>query len=374
MSKTLKHNDRRAPISVCMIVGLDHDGTRLNECARALHSVRAYVREIVLVLTARGPDLAFERLARKYADIWEYCPEALDENGQIDNFALARNKSFELATQPWRMWLDSDDVVVHPEELVGFIAPKDSQATWVYCDYVVPPTRIHRERIFYDPYLHWKKRVHEFPAHDHPVRGDTEGAFDADVFTLKMKTMYVYHDPGKRGADGVGNDRNVRIIRKMLAENPKDLHALYELGRHGLERCEFDIALDAFGQWLMNADRVHLDMNRGREFAQFYEASVWLMMAECHAAKMDSNGHNEAMSYVSENRPLLANGWRGLAWNRYVKGEWKSARGYAEAAILKAEVPFLQSLLRGSAGGPNSKQMMQHIIKVCNERLNAAKP
>src|SRR4029077_12948920 len=40
------------------------------------------------------------------------------ESGKIANFSKARQRSFDLATQPWVMWVDSDDVVEGGENLI----------------------------------------------------------------------------------------------------------------------------------------------------------------------------------------------------------------------------------------------------------------
>lgn len=60
------------------------------------------------------------QIAKLYADVWE---EYTGPNGTwnremfaFDNAAAARNRSFELCTGKWIMWVDADDVLPGPEE------------------------------------------------------------------------------------------------------------------------------------------------------------------------------------------------------------------------------------------------------------------
>ncbi len=107
----------KAPISVCLIVR--NESTRIVEC---LSSVRPYVEEICVVDTGSSDGtqelIKNSGLVDRFEEFWE-CNEAGSKDGAIKDFSQAREKSFQLATQPWVMWLDGDDVIRGAENLKG---------------------------------------------------------------------------------------------------------------------------------------------------------------------------------------------------------------------------------------------------------------
>src|ERR1039458_66671 len=95
----------RANVSMCLIVKNDPG---LEEC---LQSIRPWVKEIVIVDTGSNDGIT-QNIAKKYADIFEVFTACNDpDTGLIDDFSMARQRSFDIATQPWTGWCDSDDVL-----------------------------------------------------------------------------------------------------------------------------------------------------------------------------------------------------------------------------------------------------------------------
>ncbi|MBQ7887039.1 MAG: glycosyltransferase family 2 protein [Clostridia bacterium] len=97
-------------LSLCMIVKNEEE--RLEQC---LQSVRDAVDEIVILDTGsadRTKEIALGYTEHVYDHLWQ------------DDFAGARNASFALATKPFVMWLDADDVI-DPPELEKLIALKE---------------------------------------------------------------------------------------------------------------------------------------------------------------------------------------------------------------------------------------------------------
>ena len=112
----------KAPVSVCFIVRNDEGSGLLEEC---FQSVRPHVEEIVVVDT--GSSDGTPEIAKRYADVFEVFTECNDpETDAIADFAKARNRSFDLATQRWVMWMDSDDVLAGGEHLARLIAGADA--------------------------------------------------------------------------------------------------------------------------------------------------------------------------------------------------------------------------------------------------------
>ena len=88
-------------LSLCMIVR--NEEQRLEKC---LDSVKSAVDEIIIVDTG-STDRTKEIAAR-------YTPHVHDYLWQ-DDFSAARNQSMALATKPFLLWLDADDVMEAPE-------------------------------------------------------------------------------------------------------------------------------------------------------------------------------------------------------------------------------------------------------------------
>ncbi|MDO5379146.1 MAG: glycosyltransferase family 2 protein [Clostridia bacterium] len=84
-------------LSLCMIVR--DEESCLERC---LLSVKEAVDEIVILDT--GSRDATRTVARRYAD-------RVEDYAWQDDFSAARNASFALATKPYILWLDADDVI-----------------------------------------------------------------------------------------------------------------------------------------------------------------------------------------------------------------------------------------------------------------------
>jgi glycosyltransferase involved in cell wall biosynthesis len=210
-----------APISCCIIVR--NEAKHIHEC---LESIRPHVEEIVVVDT--GSTDGTPDVARRYADKVEVFTACNDENGLIDDFSLARQKSFSLASQPWVMWADADDTVSGGEKLAELVAAHDVHervcVIWPY-EYDHDPAgnctmRFYRERLFKPPAnAKWVSPVHEtcIPNGIEPLKIITE-----DVRNVHFR---------RRANKVVEPGRNLRILRKHYAKvGDTDARTLYYLG------------------------------------------------------------------------------------------------------------------------------------------------
>ena len=205
----------RAPISVCLIV---KNEPLLEQCIR---SIREYVEEIVIVDTGSSDDTI--DIAKKYADVFESFSECNDSStGLMENFSLARQKSFNLANQKWIMWIDADDIISGAENLLKLTEQFSQEATerpvallfpyeYSYNDDGLCVCVHYRERLISDnSKFHWINPVHEVIIND-----DSSAVFyTREDVVFKHQRQY-----GNKIQEPM---RNYRILKKFL-ESRSDL-------------------------------------------------------------------------------------------------------------------------------------------------------
>lgn len=210
----------KLPISVCMITRND---PHLETC---INSFKDHVNEICLVITGDDPfSIAVaKKLNCKYV-VFEDC----NEDDKIVDFSLARNKSLELATQPWIMWIDSDDLVVGMEKLeklleacqeieepVGFLFPYN----YSYNQQGIVTCQHYRERLFN------KKDCWSFTGPVHEVlvpKSNTK-------FQLIKSDDLVFEHRRQFIEKAIDPNRNLRILKKHMAAHPDDARNMYYIG------------------------------------------------------------------------------------------------------------------------------------------------
>lgn len=211
----------KAPISVCLITRQDPN---LEKC---ILSFINYVEEICVLITA-DDDFESMRIATKLGcKVLKYT--GCNENNKIIDFSDARNKNFEMATQPWIMWIDSDDILVGAKHLndlikitgdVAYVFPYE----YSYNAEGVVNCRHYRERLISNKNaFHWIGPVHEvMVAKD----GYTPTMIKSDVLIYKHQRQYLSQttEPG----------RNLRILKEYVKKVPDDARQMYYIG---LEYC-----------------------------------------------------------------------------------------------------------------------------------------
>jgi hypothetical protein len=97
----------REQIVLCVIVG--NEPKRLDKC---LTLFAPAVSEMVVVHAAgaEAKSLKVAEVCQKHGAIYGvYANDPGNEWPHVDHFGAARQKSFDLATKPWALWVDSDD-------------------------------------------------------------------------------------------------------------------------------------------------------------------------------------------------------------------------------------------------------------------------
>ncbi len=234
----------KAKVSVCFIVRDDADTGLLEQC---FESVRPYVEEIVVVDTGSTDNTP--EIVKRYADVFEVFTECNDpETGKIANFAAARNRSFDLARQPWVMWMDSDDVLRGAENLAKLVEIGEMNKgtkDWCYLfpyEYIYSPegkcTCVHyRERLLSRrAAMQWVNPVHEvmIPA-------------DLAQLTLVPCDDVVFQHRRQQSKKPQEGGRNLRILQKLVEQDGStDARQFYYLGLEYANAGQYEQAV----QWL----------------------------------------------------------------------------------------------------------------------------
>jgi len=213
-----------APVSVCIIV--KNEGGQFENC---LKSIRPYVAEICIVDT--GSSDSTPSIAKSYADKFEIFTECNDDHGLIASFSVARQRSYELGTKPWSMWVDGDDEVFGAENLLSIINKHDRDRNefpklvmfpyeYAYdeCGNVI--CRHMRERLtFPRGKFHWHGPVHEVLIPDHPETISTQS--DSVIIKHRRDSSQKIMESG----------RNLRILKAYYEKmGESDIRMLYYLG------------------------------------------------------------------------------------------------------------------------------------------------
>lgn len=209
-----------ADVSVCMIV--KNEQHQIENC---LKSIRPYVKEIVIVDTGSTDDSP--TICKKYADKFEVFTGCNDADGKITSFSMARQRSFDLASFDWAMWIDGDDEVQNAENLNSVIEENKSRPCLIMFPYDYA-TDGHgnvvcyhwRERLV-NPRdkFHWHGPVHEVLISDAPNT--------VHVQSEKIKIVHKRDFTGKKSEPL----RNLRILKEHYnSVGEKDVRQLYYLG------------------------------------------------------------------------------------------------------------------------------------------------
>ncbi|MFB9827688.1 glycosyltransferase [Lederbergia wuyishanensis] len=166
---------------------------------RCLESVKNLVDEIIIVDT--GSNDKTKETASQYTDkihdfVWR------------DDFAAARNFSFQFASKEYSMWLDADDILLEQDQVLLKDLKENLNPSYntVTMDYIVslgangePYQKVRRNRMVKTSKTYrWKSPVHEYLEVSGPV-------YHSDINITHL---------GKPGRE----NRNLRIYEKRLNE------------------------------------------------------------------------------------------------------------------------------------------------------------
>ncbi len=207
----------KAPISVCIITRED---PHLEAC---IASFRDHVEEVNVLITSEV-DHESENVCRKKSANWKKFT-ACNVDDKIVDFSLARNESLAMATQPWVMWIDSDDIMVGAENLAAIVARSNEVDAhlfpyeYSYNEQGHVTCKHYRERLVSNKNWHFVGPVHEVLL---PNEGFRPNQIRSEEVTYKHQRQFITK-PQESG-------RNLRILKKYIEENPDDARTMYYIG------------------------------------------------------------------------------------------------------------------------------------------------
>jgi glycosyltransferase involved in cell wall biosynthesis len=190
-----------AKISLCMIVGNVEEYIR-----RCLSSFKPIADEICVVraIGNQVPDKTLDIARDEFgARVGEYKNESGKEGWpHVDNFAAARQQSFDMATGDYCFWCDSDDVLEAGAEFIREHADRGGYPLFLFPYKIFGRgVTLPRERMTIRDGGKWKFPVHE--CYTFPMK--VEGVQDDRVIVTHLPHL------SKTGS----NDRNLRILESI---------------------------------------------------------------------------------------------------------------------------------------------------------------
>lgn len=260
-------------INACLIV---KDDTEVDILRRCLASFIEYVDGVYLTVTNKP----YDKIQEMVNEVNEHAGHELIHLSHfkwVDDFAAARNFNFSQAPQDsdYLFWVDSDDIVVHPENL-RYVADKGIKGKqdavlvpyWYGCTFNGEPSienlvkvdieQKMRERFLRPGVFHWVGRLHETPIPNSGVKNNYSLYESEDrPFTImhgsnidkayeklprNTKLLELQLEDERKRPEGA-DPRTLLYLMKIYAESsdkPEVLEKTIEMGREYLAKSGWD--------------------------------------------------------------------------------------------------------------------------------------
>ena len=211
-------------VSLCMIVK-DEEKT----LERCLQSIKKFVDEIIIVDT--GSKDKTKQIAQKFTNkIYDFVWQ--------NNFSMARNYAFSLASGEYIMWIDADDVV--PKKTLNFLLKNKQKLTFdtymlrydvAFCG-KKPTYSFYRERILKNTNsCVWQGAVHECIA---------------PFGKVEKLNIPIYHKKEKSPDE----NRNLKIYQKLIKQKKLNAREQYYYSRELFDHQKYKSAIINFNKLL----------------------------------------------------------------------------------------------------------------------------
>jgi len=127
------------------------------------------------------------------------------ENGTICDFAAVRNAAFDHAKSKYVMWLDAGDRIESPEKLRAAVMAETADI--LHMNTVFGDAVYLRERVGPKGLVHFVDRVHE--------------TMEITALHSASAGCSIQHVPTKKVGREGSLERNIRLLKRMITENPK---------------------------------------------------------------------------------------------------------------------------------------------------------
>jgi glycosyl transferase family 2 len=311
--KAVNYREPVTTIAACLIV---KDAAATLE--RCLRSVRPHVDEVVVYDTG-STDGTLELLDRLAGADGGGARLTVERGEWRDDFAWARERSFDLASAEWLIWLDADDVLVGGNALRQLVAEASPRFDGLVVSY-----DCERDESGYVTQHVWRVRVVRKSSGFRWQGLVHEGLFLSSGGSPRLEAvsadrLRVIHEPESHRGDA---ERNLRILRAAEATSPQlDSSILLNLG-------------------LELAKNGHFDEARARLEAHLETAVDWsdetvhaaCLLAACLRMEGLSADAAKVELEAVERRPDWTEAALGLAESYAALGRWVEAQTWAERA------------------------------------------
>jgi hypothetical protein len=301
-----------AGIAACLIV---KDAAETLE--RCLGSVRPHVDELIVYDTG-STDGTLELLDSLRAN-GDGAPIRTERGEWRDDFAWARERSFELASSEWLMWLDADDVLVGGEALRPLVAEAPLELDGFVVSYECA-----RDASGHLIQLVWRVRVVRKTSGFRWQGVVHEGLFLPEGRSPRLESvpaerLRVVHEPA---SDRLDPTRNLRILLATEACAERlDRATLFNLGLELVTNGRFEEAMPRLRAYLDTAE----DWSDEKAHAACLLADCLRMLGRPGDAAQVELG-------VVEGRPDWTEGALGLAESYADLGRWEDVKTWAHRA------------------------------------------
>jgi tetratricopeptide (TPR) repeat protein len=237
-----------------------------------------------------------------------------------DDFATPRRRADALLEQ-WEdcdvfCWADCDDTLTHPErlrDLAGQLVASDAAAHVFHYSYGHDPhgnltCELKRERLVRrGAHGNWVGRVHEAQQVDGPA-----------VYQPPEVCDWVHHPE----AEGRVPDRNLRILRRWLREEPRNPRVLAYVGTELMGRGKVKPAVGYFQRYL----REHTTWDEER--AQIHRKLSVCLIGQGRLAQAEDSALQALRTL-----PLWPDSYLTLAEVAYHRHEWQKAGDWAKRVL-----------------------------------------
>ena len=220
-------------LSVCMIV--KNEEKNITDC---LESIKNIADEIIVV------DTGSEDKTKEVVSRYTYDSNIYDFEW-IDDFSAARNFSLSKATGDFILWVDADDIVENPEAIPALLRQSFDVHDF---NIIYGNDSFHHARLFRNHRgIHFNGRVHEYPVLDSQFQ--TAGIPSHILSHQRETSINVIHKTEKHSTED-RSERNYRILKKELEEDPRNSRALFYLGNSLKEMTRYDEAIETYQKYL----------------------------------------------------------------------------------------------------------------------------